>query len=104
MKKRIIKSGSIALGITTLMGIINYILGTMFEMIIGIKLWGGEISNTYGFGIELSKFYPLSPADNPIESQVSISIAPINFVLTVVVIGIVSYLICVLVERRKNRE
>ena len=55
MKKRIIKAGSISLGITTLMGVINYTLGTKLEKIIGLKFTGGEITNTYGFGIELQK-------------------------------------------------
>ena len=49
MKKQIMKAGSISLGITTLMGIINYILGTMFGKIIGFKFWGGDASFTYGF-------------------------------------------------------
>ena len=93
MKKRIIKAGSIAFGITTLMGIINYILGTMFEIIIGIRFWGGEMSCTYGFGIELFKSYPLSSIDNPIESNVTIHIAPVNYVLTIVMLTIVIYLI-----------
>ncbi len=105
MKKRTIRAGCIALGITTLMGIINFILGTLFEKIIGIKFWGGEASVTYGFGIELLELYPLSLADNPIESHVSIHIAPINFLLTVVVFGIVIYFICFILDKcKKNRE
>ncbi|MBE5953621.1 MAG: hypothetical protein E7257_05625 [Lachnospiraceae bacterium] len=102
VKKRMIKAGSIALGITTLMGIINYILGTIFEKIIGIKFWGGEMSSTYGFGIELFKSYPLYSVDNPIESNVAIHIAPVNFVLTVVMLSIVIYLICLFMEKNKK--
>ena len=37
------------------MGVINYTLGTKLEKIIGLKFTGGEITNTYGFGIELQK-------------------------------------------------
>ncbi|MBQ4523235.1 MAG: hypothetical protein IJA10_09825 [Lachnospiraceae bacterium] len=92
-KKRIIKAGSIALGITTLMGIINYILGTMFEKIIGIRFRGGEVSNTYGFGIELEKLYPEYSIANPIESHITIHVAPINFILTVVMLSVVIYFI-----------
>lgn len=104
MKKRIIKAGSIAFGITTLMGIINYILGTMFETIIGITFWGGETSSTYGFGIELLKSYPLCSSDNPIEYNDIIYIAPVNYVLTIVMLTIVIYLILFIVNKCKNRK
>lgn len=103
MKKQIIKISSISLGITTLMGIINYILVTMFGKIIGFKFWGGDASFTYGFGIELTKFYPESATDNPIAPWFEIRIEPVSFMLTVVVLGIVIYLIYLLVEKCKKR-
>ena len=104
VKKRMIKAGSISLGVATLMGIINYILGTMFEKIIGLRFWGGDASFTYGFGIELVKVYPESHIDNPIAPWVEIHIEPINFILTVVVLSIVIYFICLLVEKCKKIE
>ena len=104
VKKRIIKTGSISLGITILMGVINYILGTKLEKIIGLKFTSGEITNTYGFGIELQKSYPEYMVDNPIESQIIVNIAPINFLLTVLVFGIVVYLICVIIEKRNEKK
>ena len=60
------------------------------------------MSSTYGFGIELFKSYPLYSVDHPIESNVEIHIAPANFVLTVVMFGIVIYLICLFMEKRKK--
>lgn len=104
VKKRIIKTGSISLGITILMGVINYILGTKLEKIIGLKFTSGEITNTYGFCIELQKSYPEYMVDNPIESQIIVNIAPINFLLTVLVFGIVVYLICVIIEKRNEKK
>ncbi len=102
MKNRMIKSGSIALGITILMGIVNYILGTMFKMIIGIKFWGGEVSSTYGFGIEFTRFYPESYEGETIASHAEIHFAPINFGLTVLGLWIVIFLICSIAEKRKK--
>ena len=104
VKKRMIKAGSISLGITTLMGVINYILGTKLEKIIGFKFTGGEITNTYGFGIELTKTYPEYMVDNPIESQITVHMAPMNFLLTVLVLGIIVYLICFILEKRKKNK
>lgn len=104
MKKRIIKAVSIALGITTLMGGVNWILGTIFETIIGIRLWGGDVSYTYGFGIALQKLFPEYSINNPIESQVTIHIAPVNFILTVVVLSIGIYLICLIAQKCRKRK
>lgn len=101
VKKRIMKAGSISLGITTLMGVINYILGTKLEKIIGFKFTGGEITNTYGFGIGLKKTYPEYMVDNPIESQITIHIAPMNFLLTVLVLGMIICLIYFIADKRK---
>ena len=86
------------------MGVINYILGTKLEKIIGLKFTSGEITNTYGFCIELQKSYPEYMVDNPIESQIIVNIAPINFLLTVLVFGIVVYLICVIIEKRNEKK
>ena len=40
----------------------------------------------------------------PIESQIIVNIAPINFLLTVLVFGIVVYLICVIIEKRNEKD
>ena len=104
MKKRLIKSGIIALGITTVMAVINFILGICFKTIIGIKFWGGEYSGTYGFGILLNKFYPLTTADDPVQSYTSIAFAPLNFILTVVLLFIVCYLVGFFAEKQRNKK
>lgn len=102
MKKRIIKSGSIALAITTLMCLVNYILGKTYEKIIGIKIWGGDVADTYGFGVKLQKLYPEYHVDNPINPNITVSVAPINFILTVITLGVVMYFIYLIAEMRKN--
>ncbi len=104
MKKSIIKSGIIALGITTVMAIVNYILGICFNTIIGIKFWGGEYSCTYGFGILLERFYPLTTADDPVKSYTSVGFAPLNFLLTVVALFIICFIICFIIDKCKKRK
>lgn len=104
MKKRIIKSGSIALAITTLMCLVNWVLGKTYEKIIGIKIWGGDVADTYGFGVKLQKLYPEYHVDNPIDPHITVSIAPINFILTVITLSIVVYFIYLITEKRKNRS
>lgn len=104
MKKSLIKSGIVALGITTVMAIVNYILGTCFKTIIGIKFWGGEYSGTYGFGILLERFYPLTTADDPVKSYTSVGFAPLNFILTVVALFIICFIICFIINKYKKRK
>ena len=104
MKKRLIKSGIVALGITTVMAVINFILGICFKTIIGIKIWGGEYSGTYGFGILLNKFYPLTTPDAPVKSYTSIEFAPVNFILTIILLFVVCYLIYFVSEKRRSKK
>ena len=40
--------------------------------------------------------------DNPIESKITVHIAPMNFLLTVLVLGIVIFLICFIIEKRSE--
>lgn len=103
MKKMIIKAGSIAFFITTIMGIVNYVLGVMMDKIIGIEFSGGEVLITYGFGIRLQKTYAEYSVYNPIESKITVDIAPVNYVLTVVVLGIVIYFISFIFNKCKKR-
>lgn len=104
MKKSLIKSEIIAVGITTLMAIVNCILGKTTEKIIGIKYWGGEISKTYGFGISLTKSYPLSTPEEQIDYPAIIGFAPLNFILTVLVLFIICFIICFIIDRCKKRK
>ncbi len=104
MKKRLIKSGIIAVGITTFMAIVNCILGKTTEKIIGMKYWGGEISKTYGFGISLTKSYPLSTPEEQIDYPARIGFAPLNFILTVLALFIICFIICFIIDKCKKRK
>ena len=104
MKKCLIKSGIIALGITTFMAIVNCILGKTTEKIIGIKYWGGEISKTYGFGISLTKSYPLCTPETQIDYPAIIGFAPLNFILTVLVLFVICFIICLIIGKCKKRK
>ena len=75
------------------MAIVNCILGKTTEKIIGIKHWGGEISQTYGFGISLTKFYPLSTPEEQIDYPARVGFAPLNFILTVLVLFAICFII-----------
>ncbi len=94
MKIRIKILGIIALIITLVMGCVNWIMGKTIQKIIGITFWGGDVSFSYGFGVLLEIGWPLYSLDNPIDCEVMLKIAPINFVLTVMGIWILSYLVC----------
>lgn len=104
MKKCLIKSGIIALGITTVMAIVNCILGKTTEEIIGIKSWGGEISKTYGFGISLTESYPLCTPEEQIDYPAIIGFAPLNFILTVLALFIVCFGICFIIGKCKKSK
>ncbi len=84
------------------MCLVNYILGKIYEKIIGFKIWGGDVAYTYGFGVVLEKLYPEYHVDNPIDPHITVSVAPINFILTVIALSVVVYFICLIVERRKK--
>ena len=104
MKKLVIKSGIIALGINTLMAIVNCILGKTAEKIIGMTSWGGEISKTYGFGISLTKSYPLCTPEEQIDYPAIVGFAPLNFILTVAVLFIICFIICLVIDKCIKRK
>ena len=94
MKKILLKSGIIALGINTLMAVVNYICGMLFDEIMGITFVDCECEVTYGFGISLMKSYPFYTSEEPIQ-EVSglLEIAPVNFILTFVGVFVLCYII-----------
>ena len=100
MKKSII----ISLIVTTLLWFMNWIMTTMLGECIGITLKGGEYHATYGFGILFEEFFPLASIDNPIKYTNKISFDPISYVLTLVIVFVISILSRKLYIKKNNNS
>jgi len=104
MKKRMILAGVIAAAATLVMSVINFFIGKITGEIIGFTFYGGEYSCTYGFGVKLEEFYPLSSADNPIAPSSHIEIVPLHFVLIVILLWVIIFLIWSLICKIKRTK
>jgi heme/copper-type cytochrome/quinol oxidase subunit 3 len=102
-KRRIKKAGLISLIISTILMFANFLLGKLAGNILGIILWGGEMSDTIGFGVRLFKTYPMSAIDEPVVSSSSLYFEPISFIITVLLIMVIAYPICCSIEKRKKK-
>jgi len=102
-KRRIKKAGLISLIISTILMFANFLLGKLVGNILGIILWGGEMSDTIGFGIRLFKTYPMSSIDEPVVSSSSLYFEPISFIITVLLVMLIVYPICCSREKRKKK-
>ena len=104
MADRTFKLGVYATAITLIMTIVNYILGHTYEKIIGITVWGGEMKQTFGFGIKLMTLYPECRVDDPIKSQTIISISPILFVLSVLALWVLLCIVFWIIDKIKGKK
>ena len=98
MKRKLILSCSIALAMTTVMAVVNLILGSLFDVIIGKTYIGGEVTVSYGFGIKLIRFYPMTTIDSPIQNSTSLQLAAGDFLITAGVLAIICFVIYSIAE------
>ena len=95
MKKIVIKSFIASIIITLLGAIINFCSANYFDKIlIGYTMYGGEISERTGFGISLSKVYPMIfGEENVMSTDYVLSFNDINFVMSLIVSFLISFII-----------
>ena len=94
MKKVLIRSLITALVINTTGAIINlvsYFINGKF--LISQVFNGGECNQFCGFGLILTKIYPLDPVHNPEAYRTTISFHPASFIFTIVVCFIPAFVI-----------
>ncbi len=102
MKKVILKSAVIAMVVTILLCVMNWLIAAISGKPIGITIWGGEYSARYGFGVLLETFYPLTTVDTPIQSTSNISFDPVSFLVTILIVFVVSMVVGTIL-RKKSR-
>lgn len=95
---------TIGLITTTLMAIINTILAFTKHFVIGFSAFGGEWQGSSGFGVSIQKFTPETYVGSGEEVSYTILPDPISFILSVLVIALISYGIIRLVRFCKDKQ
>ncbi len=99
----------ISLSITAGMFLTNLICGIFFDFLpFGIMLFGGEMFQMVGCGVNIVHFVPLSTIDNPAKGSTSINVDPISLILTFAIVFLITSLIASLIrclaKRRAERK
>ena len=102
MKKIILKSVFVSLGINIMCLIIN--LFTYFsanKLFLAINFSGGEWMGYSGFGIMMNRTYPMSTTDKIVEGKTWLSIDPISFLIPFILIFVLIFVILKIKQKGK---
>ncbi len=95
----------ISLIITAGMFLTNLLCGIFLDFLpFGITLFGGEMFQMVGCGVNIVHFVPLATIDDPTKGSTSINVDPISLILTFVVVFLIASLIRRLAIRRAERK
>ena len=102
MKKKIIISTLISLGVNVVLCLINLICANMFHfMPLAKSLTGGDCIEHIGFGIEILETFPLTTSGE-MSSTYNISFHLTSLIIPIIVLFIVILLIEVLIDKFKK--
>lgn len=104
MKNKINKSGICATVITLILGTLNYILGHACGKIIGITSWGGDVKQTYGFGVVLTKLYPERSVNDPSSGTVIVGTSVPLFLISILALWIVLFIVFLIIDKIKAKK
>lgn len=103
VKKIILKSALISLGINVTGLIINiitfHLLGKVF---LAMPLYGGEWNGYVGFGIMMNETFPMTTSGEIVRSNKWLSIKPMNFIFTFIIFFFITMIIVKLNQNMKN--
>ena len=101
MKKSILYSTLISVGITSVLCAINWILALTTGEIMGIFMHGGEYVAQCGFGVIVETFYPMSSFEDPVGPSTQINPEPISFIVTLLAVFVVAFIISRIIAKKK---
>ena len=104
MKNKINKSGMCAAAITLILGTLNYILGHVCGKIIGITSWGGDVKQTYGFGVVLTKHYPEHSINDPSSGTTIVGTSVPLFLVSILALWIVLFMCFLIIDKIKAKK
>ena len=77
---------------------INFVLYKSCGFIIGLPMFGGEISVTHSFGMILEHYYPLTA--EPVSDSTSLTFSPVLAIISYVVIYVISLIIARVIKNK----
>ncbi len=99
------KLSIISLIITAGMFLANLLCGIFLDFLpFGIMLFGGEMYQMVGCGVNIVHFVPMTSIDDPVKSSTHINFEPFTLILTFVVVFFIALMIYRLNKRRAERK
>ena len=104
MKKILIKSALISLGINLVGLIINLITFFAFgSVFLAIPLYGGEWCGYMGFGVMMNKTFPMTTSSEAVEGNKWLSVSPLSFIIPFIIFFVITLVIQLIKQKVHNR-
>ncbi len=105
MKKVIISSIIIALVLTIVCGLVNYICATFLGFApLSVEISGGDCIEYIGFGVNFLKLFPLSVEGTSGDTVTKVNLDFISFIISFVIIFAVVFIISLIIYKSKNKK
>ena len=104
MKKKLIISLIISFVIDSILFSINMAYAMIYnKVLLGYTIYGGEYSESRGFGVLVETFYPLS-MEGEASSSTSVSVSLVDYLIPFVILFVLVFAISLLFHKNHKKE
>ena len=105
MKKKLLKSSLISLGINGILFVINLISAFLTEkLLLGINFYGGEYSSSSGFGVVVEKIHSFGIIGEGGGTTTHISLNIIGFIIPFILVFVIVFIIALIIGLFTKKE